>query len=74
MKAWMDYMTPSDVHIMLAKSDGEWNEEINMWMAPGAPVQSMQAACVNKMILEAVTNHQQLPEVLSVCHLKASAP
>ncbi len=51
MKKWMDYMTPSDVHIMMAKWDGEWNEEIQFWMAPGATVQSMQAACVNKMVL-----------------------
>ena len=24
MKAWMSYMTPGDVHKMLAKDDGEW--------------------------------------------------
>jgi Protein of unknown function (DUF1579) len=51
MKAWMEYMTPGDVHKMLAKSDGEWNEEISMWMAPGAPPQKSNATCVNKMIL-----------------------
>lgn len=51
MKKWMDYMTPSDVHKMLAASDGEWNLEIQMWMDPNAPAQSMKASCVNKMIL-----------------------
>jgi len=51
MKAWMEYMTPGDVHKMLAKSDGEWNEEISMWMAPDAPPQKSNATCVNKMIL-----------------------
>jgi Protein of unknown function (DUF1579) len=51
MKAWMEYMTPGDIHKMLAKSDGEWNEEISMWMAPGTPVQKNTATCVNKMIL-----------------------
>lgn len=51
MKAWMEYMTPGDVHKMLAKSDGEWNEDINMWMTPGAPVQKSTASCMNKMIL-----------------------
>jgi hypothetical protein len=51
MKAWMEYMTPGDVHKMLAKSDGEWNEDISMWMAPGAPVQKSTAICMNKMIL-----------------------
>ena len=40
-----------DVHKEMAKWDGEWNEEIHMWMAPGAPPQKMQATCVNKMIL-----------------------
>jgi hypothetical protein len=51
MKKWMDYMTPSDVHKEMAKWDGEWTEDIQMWMAPGAPPQSMQATCVNKMVL-----------------------
>ena len=51
MKAWMDYMTPGDAHKMLAKWDGEWNEDITMWMAPGAPAQKNKASCINKMIL-----------------------
>ena len=51
MKKMMDYMTPSDIHKEMAKWDGEWTEEIQMWMAPGAPVQSMQASCVNKMVM-----------------------
>ena len=51
MKAWMEYMTPGDIHKMLAKSDGEWNEDMSLWMAPGAPVQKNTATCINKMIL-----------------------
>lgn len=51
MKKWMDYMTPSDAHKMMAASDGEWNMEIQMWMDPNAPAQSMKASCVNKMVL-----------------------
>ena len=51
IKKWMDYMTPSDVHKMIAKWDGEWTEDIQMWMAPSAPPQSMQATCINKMML-----------------------
>lgn len=51
MKKWMDYMTPSEVHKMMAQSDGEWNEEVQMWMDPNAPAQSMKMSCVNKMIL-----------------------
>jgi hypothetical protein len=51
MKAWMDFMTPGDMHQLLAKDDGEWNEEITNWMKPGAPPQKMAATCVNKMIM-----------------------
>ena len=51
MKAWMSYMTPGDIHKMLAKDDGEWNEEITMWMAPGAPPSKTTAVAVNRMIM-----------------------
>ncbi len=51
MKAWTEYMTPGDVHKMMAKWDGEWNEDMTMWMAPGAPAQKNTASCVNKMIM-----------------------
>ena len=51
MKKWMEYMTPSDVHKMMAKSDGQWNEDVQMWMDPNAPAQSTKMSCVNKMIL-----------------------
>jgi len=50
-KAWLEYMTPGELHQMLAKDDGEWNEEITMWMAPGAPPATSTATVVNKMIL-----------------------
>lgn len=50
-KAWMDYMTPGEVHKMMAKWDGEWTETMTMWMAPGAPAEKNTATCVNKMIL-----------------------
>ncbi|MEP6594852.1 MAG: DUF1579 domain-containing protein [Ginsengibacter sp.] len=50
-KAWQAYMTPGDVHKMLAKSDGEWTEDITMWMVPGAPPEKTTATVVNKMIL-----------------------
>jgi hypothetical protein len=51
MKAWMAYMTPGDIHKMLAKDDGEWNEEVTMWMTPGADPTKSTATVVNKMIL-----------------------
>ncbi len=50
-QAWMTYMTPGDIHKMLAESDGEWNEDITMWMAPGAPPTKSTATAVNKMIM-----------------------
>lgn len=51
MKAWMDYMTPGNVHDMLAKSDGEWTGDVTMWMSPDAPPQKSTSTTVNKMIL-----------------------
>ncbi|HEY6978837.1 MAG TPA: DUF1579 domain-containing protein [Chitinophagaceae bacterium] len=51
MQKWTDYMTPGQMHQMVAKSDGTWNEEITMWQAPGAPPQKMTTSCENKMIL-----------------------
>ena len=50
-KAWNEYMTPGAVHQMLAKSNGEWNEEMTMWMEPGAEPVKSTATAVNKMIL-----------------------
>jgi len=50
-KAWQTYMTPGDVHKMLAKSDGEWTGDVSMWMAPGAPPEKSTATVINKMIL-----------------------
>lgn len=50
-KAWNDYMTPGNVHQMLAKSSGVWNEELTMWMEPGAEPTKSTATAVNKMIL-----------------------
>ena len=51
MKAWQAYMTPGNVHKMLATSDGTWNEDITMWMAPGAPATKSTAVAENKMIM-----------------------
>jgi hypothetical protein len=51
MKAWQNYMTPGDIHKMLATSDGTWNEDITMWTVPGAPPAKSVATAENKMIL-----------------------
>lgn len=50
-KAWMAYMTPGDVHQMIAKSDGEWSADITMWMDPNQPPTNTQGTTTNKMIL-----------------------
>jgi len=51
MKNWQDYMTPGDVHKMMAKWDGTWNGDVTMWMYPGAPEQKSTSTSVNKMIM-----------------------
>lgn len=51
MKAWESYMTPGDIHKMIAKSDGTWNADVTMWMKPGAPPEKSTGVCENKMIL-----------------------
>jgi hypothetical protein len=51
MKFWMNYMTPGEMHEMLAKFNGEWKEQITMWMTPGAPPTTSDAMCTNTMIM-----------------------
>jgi hypothetical protein len=51
MEAWKSYMTPGVPHKMLAKSTGTWNEDVTMWMAPGAPPEKSKAIAENKMIM-----------------------
>lgn len=50
-KAWMEYMTPGKEHEMMSKDNGTWNEEITMYMTPGAPPIVSKAVCTNQMIL-----------------------
>ena len=51
MKKWMDFMTPGDMHKMLAAHDGKWKEEVTMWMAPGQEPMKSEAMVENTMIL-----------------------
>lgn len=51
MKAWQAYMTPSDVHKMIAKDNGTWDEDVTMWMAPGAKPVKSKSTCENTMIM-----------------------
>jgi hypothetical protein len=50
-KAWMAYMTPGEVHQMLAKSNGTWIGEGQMWMNPDSPATKFTGTAVNKMVL-----------------------
>ena len=50
-KAWMAYMTPGDIHKMLAKFDGQWKESVTLWMAPNQPPVTSTATCTNTMIM-----------------------
>jgi hypothetical protein len=51
MKNWQEYMTPGDVHKMMASWNGTWNGDVTMWMYPGAPEQKSISTAVNKMIM-----------------------
>ena len=51
MQKMMDYMKPSAMHQMLAKSAGKWKEEMTMWVAPEAEPMKMEITCEMKMIL-----------------------
>ena len=60
MKAWMDYMTPGDVHKMIASWDGTWTGDVKVWMAPGAPPTTSASSATNKMALGGryqISNH-----------------
>jgi hypothetical protein len=49
MKAWMDFMTPGDMHKWMAKSDGTWSGDVNSYMDPTNPMKS-KATVTSKMI------------------------
>jgi hypothetical protein len=50
-KAWMDFMTPGEVHKNLAKDNGTWATEMKMWMTPGTDPSTSKGTCENTMIL-----------------------
>lgn len=49
-KAWRESMTLGEQHKMLAKASGNWNGDITMWMADGAPPMQSKATTVNTML------------------------
>lgn len=50
-KAWMAFMTPGQEQSMLAKSSGNWSEEIAMYSDPNSAPMKAKATCTNEMIL-----------------------
>jgi hypothetical protein len=48
---WMEYMTPSASHKMLANSVGDWTTNMQMWTAPGAEPMKSEGVCKSEMIL-----------------------
>jgi hypothetical protein len=45
MKNWQAYMTPGDMHKMMASWSGTWTGDVSMWMKPGeAPMKSTGVA------------------------------
>ncbi|OIP56629.1 MAG: hypothetical protein AUK34_11120 [Ignavibacteria bacterium CG2_30_36_16] len=50
MKAWMEYMTPGDMHKMMAESEGEWTTKISFWQAPGTEAMVSEGTVVNEMM------------------------
>lgn len=51
MKNWQDYMTPGEMHKMMASWNGNWEGDVTYWMMPGEPEQKSKSSNVNKMIL-----------------------
>lgn len=50
-KAWMNYMTPGEIHQKIAQCDGEWSFDMTMWMNPNAAPTTATGSTVNRMIL-----------------------
>lgn len=51
MKAWQEYMTPGEMHKVLAQAEGEWTTEGKMWMDPKSEPVTSKGECTYKMVL-----------------------
>ena len=51
MKAWQAYMTPGEMHKLLATVEGQWTTEGKMWMDPKSEPMITKGECTYKMIL-----------------------
>jgi len=50
MQAWQNFMTPGEMHKLLASFNGTWKGEVTMWMDPAAPPITSTATATNRMI------------------------
>ena len=50
-KAWEAYMTPGDMHKLMASMDGKWDAEMTFWMTPDAPPTTHKSTSEVKTIL-----------------------
>jgi hypothetical protein len=51
MKNWTEYMTPGDVHKMIASWNGTWHGEVTTWMTPGGAPVTNTATTTNTMVM-----------------------
>ena len=51
MKKWQDYATPGEMQAVLAKSEGNWDADISVWMGPGGEPMKNMATSEVKMIM-----------------------
>ncbi len=51
MKVWMEYMTPGDMHKMMAKNVGTWNTKTTFWNHPGAEPSTTEGTAEMESIL-----------------------
>lgn len=50
-KAWDVYMTPGEMHKMMAAEEGKWNNEMTFWMGAGGEPTKATSTAEIKMIL-----------------------
>lgn len=57
---WQNYMTPGEVHKMMASWNGTWTATMNMWEKPGAQPMVSTAKAVNKTIFNGLYQVQNV--------------
>ena len=50
-KAWQDYATPGEAHSLMAKDNGNWEEDMTFWEYNGAEPSKMTMTAESKMVM-----------------------